>query len=148
MKIFRDKLTYPVYLNYVCFMSVFEIQITVLKEDIDELNHVNNVVYLHWVQNIANLHWNELKKGHNTSNYVWVVLRHEIDYLAQATIGDRLKVRTWVGKTGGIKSLRHVEFFKDEKLLVKAQTTYCLLDAKTFKPTRITNEILDTLAPK
>jgi len=129
-------------------MSVFETNYTVVTSNIDELNHVNNVVYLQWIQDIANLHWNELKQGVDTAVYVWVVIRHEIDYLNQALLGDTLLAKTWVGKTAGLKSIRHVEFYRNNKLLVKAQTTFCLLHAKSFKPMRITDEILAMLAPK
>ena len=80
-------------------MSVFETNYTVVTSNIDELNHVNNVVYLQWIQDIANLHWNELKQGVDTAAYVWVVIRHEIDYLNQALLGDTLLAKTWVGKT-------------------------------------------------
>ena len=127
-------------------MTPFEIEITVSENDIDELNHVNNVVYLQWVQDIANLHWNTLKEGHNTSDYVWVVLRHELDYSGQAQLGDQIQVKTWVGETSGIRSIRHVEFSKDHKILVKAKTFWCLVDSKTLKPKRITGEILRVLA--
>ena len=129
-------------------MSVFQTNYTVVTSNIDELNHVNNVVYLQWIQDIANLHWNELKEGVDTAAYVWVVIRHEIDYLNQALLGDTLLAKTWVGKTAGLKSIRHVEFYRNNKLLVKAQTTFCLLHAKSFKPMRITDEILAMLAPK
>ena len=129
-------------------MSVFETNYTVVTSNIDELNHVNNVVYLQWIQDIANLHWNELKEGVDTAAYVWVVIRHEIDYLNQALLGDTLLAKTWVGKTAGLKSIRHVEFYRNNKLLVKAQTTFCLLHAKSFKPMRITDEILAMLASK
>jgi len=129
-------------------MSVFKTNYTVVTSNIDKLNHVNNVVYLQWIQDIANLHWNELKQGVDTAAYVWVVIRHEIDYLNQALLGDTLLAKTWVGKTAGLKSIRHVEFYRNNKLLVKAQTTFCLLHAKSFKPMRITDEILAMLAPK
>ena len=129
-------------------MSVFETTYTVIASDIDELNHVNNVVYLSWIQNIANLHWTQLKQDQNTSAYVWVVIRHEIDYIGQALLGDSIVAKTWVGETGGIRSIRHVEFYKNNKLIVKAQTTFCLVNSKTFKPTRITDQILMMLAPK
>ena len=129
-------------------MSVFKTNYTVVTSNIDELNHVNNVVYLQWIQDIAGLHWNELKQGVDTAAYVWVVIRHEIDYLNQALLGDALLAKTWVGKTAGLKSIRHVEFYRNNKLLVKAQTTFCLLHAKSFKPMRITDEILAMLAPK
>jgi acyl-CoA thioester hydrolase len=129
-------------------MSVFETTYTVIASDIDELNHVNNVVYLSWIQNIANLHWTQLKQDQDTSAYVWVVIRHEIDYIGQALLGDSIVAKTWVGETGGIRSIRHVEFYKNNKLIVKAQTTFCLVNSKTFKPTRITDQILMMLAPK
>ncbi len=120
----------------------------VSKLHIDELHHVNNIVYLEWIQDIANRHWNQLKKGQDTSKYVWVVIRHEIDYLGQAHLGDQIDAKTWIGETTGIKTIRYVEFYKNNKLLVKAKTTFCLLESKTFKPTRITDEILRTLTPK
>ena len=129
-------------------MAFFETKYTVKSSHIDELNHVNNVVYLQWIQDIANLHWTQLKKGGDTTAYVWVVIRHEIDYVGQALLGDSIVAKTWVGKTRGIRSTRHVEFYKNNKLIVKAQTTFCLVNSKSFKPTRITDQILMMLAPK
>ena len=123
-------------------MAFFETKYTVKSSHIDELNHVNNVVYLQWIQDIANLHWTQLKKGGDTTAYVWVVIRHEIDYVGQALLGDSIVAKTWVGKTGGIRSTRHLEFYKNNKLIVKAQTTFCLVKFKSFKPTRITDQIL------
>ena len=129
-------------------MAFFETNYTVKSSHIDELNHVNNVVYLQWIQDIANLHWTQLKKSEDTTDYVWVVIRHEIDYVGQALLGDSIVAKTWVGKTGGIRSIRHVEFYKNNKLIVKAQTMFCLVNSKSFKPTRITDQILMMLAPK
>jgi len=127
---------------------IFSKERTVVAGEIDSLQHVNNVVYLSWIQDIANNHWEELKQGHDTEGYVWVVVRHEIDYLRQAILGDVVDIRTWVGETAGVKSVRHVEVLRKGKLLVKSQTTFCLLDTKTFKPARITDNILAVLAPK
>ena len=129
-------------------MVFFETKYAVKSSHIDELNHVNNVVYLQWIQDIANLHWTQLKKSEDTTDYVWVVIRHEIDYVGQALLGDSIVAKTWVGKTGGIRSIRHVEFYKNNKLIVKAQTMFCLVNSKSFKPTRITDQILMMLAPK
>jgi acyl-CoA thioester hydrolase len=129
-------------------MTVFQTNYSVEASHIDELNHVNNVVYLQWIQDISNLHWTQLKKGVDTAAYAWVVIRHEIDYAGQALLGDTIVAKTWVGKTGGIRSIRHVEFYKENKLIVKAQTTFCLVNSKNFKPTRITDQLLMMLAPK
>jgi len=119
----------------------------VLKEEIDALNHVNNIVYLQWVQDIAYKHWNFLTANNPQKEYVWYTIRHEIDYLQQAVLGDEITVKTWVGETKGVRSIRYVEIFKEELLLAKSQTTYCLLNAKTKRPTRITENVLKILLP-
>lgn len=120
----------------------------VQPDEIDALRHVNNVIYVSWIQEIANEHWNILKEGHHTDECIWVVLRHEIDYIRQAVLGDEITINTWVGHTAGAKSVRHVEIARGGKVLVRAQTTYCLLDANTFKPTRIGADILFLLGIK
>lgn len=126
-------------------MEFFEKKRKVIASEIDEYKHVNNVVYLQWMQEIANQHWLQLTKNIATPNYVWFVIRHEIDYKNQAILGDEIVIKTWVGKTEGIKSVRHFEMFKGKTLLVTSQTTFCLLDAKTLKPKRIPKEITNLL---
>lgn len=128
-------------------MNLFEQKHLVTPEEIDEYNHVNNVVYVQWMQNISDAHWKELSKDTKNIDYVWFVIRHEIDYKNQAVLGDEVTLRTWVGKTEGIKSIRHFEICRGEILLVKSQTTFCLLDAKTHKPKRITKEVTNLLLP-
>ncbi|MDE0535069.1 acyl-CoA thioesterase [Tenacibaculum sp. L6] len=128
-------------------MNVFEQKHIVTANEIDEYNHVNNVVYVQWMQNISDAHWKELSKKATNIDYVWFVIRHEVDYKNQAVLGDEVTLRTWVGKTEGIKSIRHFEIYRDETLLVKSQTTFCLLDATTKKPKRITKEVTNLLLP-
>ena len=104
---------------------------------LDELNHVNNVVYLQWVNEISEKHWHSLSDKSLRMKYIWVVVRHELDYLHQAVLGDELKIITWIGESKGAKSIRHVALFKQDKLLLKAASTWCLINAKTLAPTRI-----------
>jgi len=127
--------------------SVFTLKIKVSVDDIDTLDHVNNLVYVKWMDDIATTHWNFLTKDNPLPQYVWVVMRHEIDYLKQAGLGDEITVKTWVGETRGITSIRFMEFYKDSILLVKAKTTWAMLDAKTFKPSRIRENVLKVLQP-
>ena len=122
--------------------------IKVKEEHIDNLLHVNNVVYLQWVNDISERHWNKLSAQGLKEKYFWVVLRHELDYMNQAVLDDELTLKTWVGASRGVKSVRHVEIYKGETLLLKAASTWCLIDAKTLKPTRIKDDILDTLRPE
>lgn len=126
---------------------VFSLTIKVSSEDIDTLQHVNNLVYVKWMDDIATTHWSYLTKNNPLPQYVWVVTRHEIDYKNQATLGDEILVKTWVGETKGITSIRFMEFYKNDILLVAAKTTWAMLDAKTFKPTRIRENVLKVLQP-
>src|ERR1043166_2863899 len=65
----------------------FEITVSVKPEDIDEQNHVNNTVYLRWVQEVATAHWQAIASSEERERIGWVVLRHEIDYNAPACLG-------------------------------------------------------------
>ena len=125
-------------------MQVFETQITVTKDDIDELNHVNNVRYVQWVNDAAKLHWQQNTSKQITDAYYWVVISHHIDYKSSAFLNDVITLKTYVTKSEGVTSTRIVEMYnsKSNKLLVKSETNWCLIDAKTNRPTRITDEIV------
>lgn len=120
----------------------------VAEKDIDGLNHVNNVVYLQWVNDISERHWNILANKEIRQKYIWVVLRHELDYLNQAFLGDEITLVTWVGASSGVKSVRNVHVYKGDSILLKARSTWCLLDTKSLRPTRIKEDILSLLRPQ
>lgn len=126
-------------------MEKYSYQYIVLEKDIDELNHVNNVVYVQWMQDAATKHWNALTKGKKFDKYVWVVKRHEIDYVRSAVLGDELTIHTWVGKTEGYTSVRHVEVQRNGKTIIKAQTVWALLDENTFRPRAIGDDVMALL---
>ena len=123
--------------------GVYYHSITVKQEDLDDLNHVNNVVYVQWVQDAAAAHWEKLATADIHQKYFWVVLRHEIDYTSAALLGDALDAATWVETAEGVKSDRTVEIRrkKDDKLLVKARTTWCLMSRTTQRPIRIGDDL-------
>jgi len=123
----------------------FSFTLKVNSADIDHLNHVNNVVYVNWVLEAAAKHWNTLSSNEMNEAYVWVVLRHEIDYLGAAILNDEITVTTWIGDSYGVKSDRFIEFKRGEKLLAKAKTVWCLLDRKTMRPVRIPLNLLEIL---
>lgn len=123
----------------------YETSRVVTTDDIDDLNHVNNAVYVKWMDDVAYAHWSQLTKAYNLPECIWVVVRHEIDYKAQAHLNDEITIKTWVGETSGIKSIRHIAFYKEETLLVQSKTTWVFLDAQTQKPTRITESVLKIL---
>jgi acyl-CoA thioester hydrolase len=87
----------------------FEMTVSVLPGDIDEQNHVNNTVYLRWVQDVATAHWKSLASAESQGAIGWIVLRHEIDYKIPANLGDEILLRTWVGKASRLKFERFTE---------------------------------------
>ena len=122
----------------------FNLIIHVQPEDIDELDHVNNVVYLRWVQDVAAAHWDKVATDEMKKKYSWVVLRHEIDYRNPAVLQDELVVQTCVSSCEGVRSVRQVKFFQSTtgKLVAETKTTWCLLDAQTMRPRRIEQDII------
>jgi acyl-CoA thioester hydrolase len=121
----------------------FEMIISVLPSDIDEQNHVNNTVYLRWVQDVATAHWRAVASAKAQETIGWVVLRHEIDYKGPATLGDEVLLRTWVGKATRLTFERFSEIRRnrDGRLLSEARTLGCPIDAQTGRPVRVSAEV-------
>jgi len=115
----------------------FDLHLAVQPGDIDELGHVNNVVYLRWVQDAAVAHWQATAEPADQAALVWVVVRHEIDYLRPTRPEEAVVARTWVGTVVGRDFERHTEIRRahDSKLLVRARTLWCPIDRATGKPT-------------
>ena len=121
----------------------FEISIAVEPADIDPLGHVNNVVYLRWVQDAAIAHWRAAASAEDQKELLWVVVRHEIDYKRPAFLDDEILARTWVGTATQRAFDRHTELLrrKDMRVLAQVRTVWCPIDAKTGKPTDVSDEV-------
>jgi acyl-CoA thioester hydrolase len=121
----------------------FEMTVSVLPGDIDEQNHVNNTVYLRWVQEVATAHWQAIASSEAQGGIGWVVLRHEIDYKAPACLGDDVLLRTWVGKATRLTFERFTEILRsnDSQLLSTARTLWCPINAQTGRPVRVSAEV-------
>ena len=121
----------------------FEITVSVMAGDIDGQNHVNNTVYLRWVQDVATAHWEALARREAQESIGWVVLRHEIDYKAPACLGDDVVLRTWVGKASRLTFERFTEIRRriDSQLLSTARTLWCPVDAQTGRPVRVSPQV-------
>ena len=123
--------------------SPFEVIVPVLPVDIDEQNHVNNTVYLRWVQDVATAHWRAIANPEAQRTTGWVVLRHEIDYKTPATLGDEIVLRTWVGKATRLTFERFTEIRRksDRQVLSTARTLWCPINTQTGRPVRVSAEV-------
>ena len=122
---------------------MFEKRITASADDIDELGHVNNAAWVRWIQDVATAHWEGIAAAEHKGAYVWVVTRHEIDYLRAAGPGETVTARTWVpNPPKGARFDRHIEFVgADGKACVRAKTTWAILDRGTGRPLRVPPEV-------
>lgn len=116
-----------------------EIARTVAAADLDAQAHVNNVVYVRWVEDAAIAHWEVLTTPDIRATVGWVLLRHEIDYRRPAVLGDEVIVRTAVGHLAGVTFERHTEIrrTRDGVVLAQSRTLWCPVDPRSGRPRRV-----------
>ena len=122
----------------------FTRQFTAEPQHIDELGHVNNAVWVGWVQEIAIAHWDAAARAQDRAAFFWVVVRHEIDYRGNIAEGERVTGETWIdGPAQGATSVRRVEF-RDAagKVIVSARTTWGMLDRGTQRLVRVRADVI------
>lgn len=113
-------------------------------EHIDELGHVNNTVWVQWIQDMATQHWDAVARPEDRAAFFWVVVRHEIDYRGNVSAGESVHAETWIeGPAQGAKSVRRVEFTDvGGKRLVSAATTWAMIDRASGRLARVRPEVL------
>ena len=116
---------------------------TAAPADIDELGHVNNAVWVRWIQDMATSHWAAVADPAHVAAYIWVVTRHEIDYRGNVGPGESVTGRTWIeAEPKGAQFDRRVDFVNaDGKVIVRANTTWAMLDKTTGRLVRVRPEI-------
>ena len=127
----------------------FETKLVAAAADIDELGHVNNAVWVQWIQQVAVAHWDAAADPAHRDAYFWVVVRHEVDYLRPAFEGDRINARTWIDpEIQGARSVRHMEFSgPDSKVLVRARTEWAIIDKAAGRPVRVPRAVVAPFLP-
>ncbi len=130
--------------------EVYEVPLDVRPEHIDDNNHVNNVVYVGWLQDVGTAHWNARFSEETRAKWSWVALRHEIDYLRPiAPDATGIKARTWVGDPQGPRFNRYVRIEDAEgRVCAQGVSEWCLVDAVTMRPSRIQGDMIAPFAAK
>lgn len=126
------------------FDSAFVATHVARPEDCDELGHVNNAVYVQWLQDMATRHWFHVAPPEMAERFIWVCLRHEIDYREQVLPGEEVILRTWLGPRHGPRFDRYTDIRKADarKPSVQARTTWVMLDRETRRPRRVGDDVL------
>lgn len=125
-------------------MQHFTMRFTAEAADIDELGHVNNTVWLRWVQDVATSHWQMRAAPQHVREYFWVVTRHEIDYRGNIGLGDEAEATTFIpDPPRGARFDRCVEFRRlgEDKVIVAARSTWALIERESGRLARVRAEI-------
>ncbi len=123
--------------------EVFAVQ----ADDIDELDHVNNSVFLRYADRAAIAHAARVGLDFATMRglgVVPVVHGHTIKYNKSALLGQTLEDYTWIESCQGIRSVRRHEIrcLEENTLLVEIKTDWVWVDPITQRPKRVAPEIL------
>ena len=115
--------------------------------DFDENGHVNNLVYVRWIQAMATAHWRHRASLEAQSRWTWVVLRHEIDYRRPLLPSEKATARTWVGARSGPRFVRYVRIDgPDGEVCAQAVSVWCLIDLATRRPTRVPDTLVEAFS--
>jgi acyl-CoA thioester hydrolase len=129
--------------------SIFKFEIDVTEKDVDRNGHVNNVVYIQWMQDAAVAHAREsgCMKASRAVGATWVVRTHQIEYLAPLFAGDKVTVLTWPANFQRVRSVRKYKFIraKDGAVIARAETDWVFVNTKTGRPQSIPEEVQNTL---
>lgn len=124
--------------------EVYVVPLEIRPEHIDENGHVNNVVYVGWLQDVGTAHWSARFDEETRTKWSWVALRHEIDYL-RPIMPDATGIvaRTWVGDPQGPRFNRYVRIEDAEgRVCAQGISEWCLVDSLTMRPSRIPADML------
>jgi acyl-CoA thioester hydrolase len=128
--------------------DAFTLPFTALPEHIDELGHVNNAVWVQWIQTLSTSHWTAQATAEEQAAYIWVIVRHAIDYHRPLHEGESVTGNTWVAdRPKGAKFDRTIRFVgKDGRAHVSAVTSWALLDRATGRPLRVPQTLVERFA--
>lgn len=124
----------------------YVLSVTVKPSDIDEFAHVNNLVYVKWVQDVAVAHSTALGLGYPqylARQQGFIVRRHEVDYLRPVLLGELIEVETRITHVGPASSTRQTEIRRADgaELVARALTGWAYVDLARGRPVRIPDDI-------
>jgi len=126
----------------------FTLIFTAGPEHIDVMGHVNNAVWVQWMETIATAHWQAQALPEHAARFVWVVTRHEIDYRGNIRAGEQVLARTFIpAAPQGARFDRRVDFCPlgadgaAGKVIVSARTTWAMIEKESGRLCRIPPEV-------
>jgi acyl-CoA thioester hydrolase len=131
----------------IMVQSAFKYPVGILPGDIDHMGHVNNSVYLKWVQDAVVRYWETLAPPEAVARHLWVALSHEIQYRRPTFLDDIVVADVIAEKVEGAKALFTTVIKRGEEVLAEVKSSWCCLDAVTHRPARLARDIVARFVP-
>ncbi len=133
-------------------MPRFALEVTAAPTDIDDVNHVSNLVYVRWIQEVAVAHSTALGwpfDRYRQHGAIFVVRRHEIDYVAPVLLGQGVRIETWVESVKAASCVRRTEIFRasDKQVVCRGSTLWAFMSFEAGRPQRIPEQVLEAFRP-
>ncbi|HET8534008.1 MAG TPA: thioesterase family protein [Sphingomicrobium sp.] len=121
---------------------MFRHDISVAEQDIDYMGHVNNSVYLRWVQDAVVDYWQSMAPAEAVAKHLWVALKHEITYRKPTFLNDQVVAEVIAEKVHGARTFFTTVVKRGEEVLAEVRSSWCCLDAVTKRPTRLARDVV------
>ena len=126
---------------------MFRHPVAIQPADIDQMGHVNNAVYLQWVQEAVVDYWNSVAPQSAVAEHLWVALKHEIIYLRPTFLQDKVVAEVIAEKVEGARAFFRTIVRRGDDVLSEISSCWCCLDAATRRPARLAREIVSKFVP-
>ena len=127
--------------------ATFHFPIGVRPDDIDHMGHVNNSVYLSWVQDAVVKFWETVAPADAVGRHLWVALQHQITYRRPAFLEDNVVANVVAEGVAGARAMFTTVIKRGEDVLAEVHSTWCCLDAVTHRPARLARDIVARFLP-
>lgn len=125
----------------------YDYRIQVVPDDIDFMGHVNNAIYLKWVQAAVIEYWQRVAPPEAVAQHLWVALKHEITYRRPAFLNDGIIAQVMAERAQGARTFFNTLFKRGEDVIAEVQSSWCCLDAHTKRPARLAKDVLARFLP-
>lgn len=121
--------------------------IGIVPDDIDHMGHVNNSVYLKWVQEAVVRYWEKVAPSEAVTKHLWVALKHEIEFRRPTFLEDNVVADVIAEQVQGARALFTTVIRRGEDVLAEVKSTWCCLDAGSMRPARLAKDIVSRFLP-
>jgi acyl-CoA thioester hydrolase len=121
--------------------------IGIVPDDIDHMGHVNNSVYLKWVQEAVVRYWEKVAPSDAVAKHLWVALKHEIEFRRPTFLDDTVVADVIAERVQGARALFTTVIRRGEDVLAEVKSTWCCLDAGSMRPARLAKDVVSRFLP-